>query len=58
MWDRFYKVDLDSMNPKNVEAGIPVLNVPGILVFTDGSKEPKGHPKTGAGVVFYEGGIP
>ena len=58
MWDRFYKVDMYSMDPKNVEAGIPVLNAPGIVVYTDGSKEPKGHPRTGAGVVFYEGGIP
>ena len=29
-----------------------------LVVYTDGSKEPKGHPRTGAGVVFYEGGIP
>ena len=57
MWDKEFIVDLDSMNPENTEAGIPVLNAPGTLVFTDGSKS-KQNDKTGAGVVFYQGGVP
>ena len=55
MWDKEFFVDLDSMNPENTEAGIPVLNAPGITVYTDGSQK---EGRTGAGVVFYHAGTP
>merc|ERR1711994_76899 len=43
------------MNPDNIDAGVPALNEPGICVYTDGSKK---NERTGAGIVFYEAGIP
>merc|ERR1711923_377009 len=57
VWDRGYRVDMESMNPDNGNAGIPALNEPGIAIYTDGSKDPKTE-KTGAGIVFYEAGAP
>ena len=48
-------VDSDSWNPRNEHAGIPALDVPGIVVFTDGSMK---NQSTGAGVVFYTAGAP
>ena len=58
-WERLYQVDMESMNPKNKNAGIPALDVPGVIVFTDGSKEDKRLPhETGVGVVFYQAGVP
>ena len=53
VWDKEYTVNLDSMNPENKDAGIPVLNAPGITVYTDGSQK---EGRTGAWVVFYHGG--
>ena len=55
VWDKDFTVDLESMSPENKAAGIPVLNAPGILVFTDGSQK---NGRTGAGVVFYSAGVP
>ena len=55
MWDRQYTVDMDSMDPKNDRFGAPAQTVPGISVFTDGSKD--GH-ETGAGVAFFSAGAP
>ena len=57
MWDRGFEVDMDSMNPKNENAGIPAQNEPGIVVFTDGSKDTK-TGKTGAAIVFHKNNRP
>ena len=35
--ERGYVVDMNSMSPKNDNAGVPALHEPGIVVFTDGS---------------------
>ena len=50
MWNRAYTVDLKSMDMNNTNAGIPAPSVPGISVYTDGSKS--GH-NTGAGIAFH-----
>ena len=55
VWDKDFTVDISSFDPSNDYAGIPVLNAPGIQVYTDGSHK---NGRTGAGIVFYEGGAP
>ena len=57
MWERGYEVDVNSMDPRNELAGIPTLNVPGIVVFTDGSMD-RTKQTTGAGVAFFTEGRP
>ena len=56
-WDRGYKVDLDSMDPKKEGNGTPDPALPGVSIFTDGSKAKDGT-STGAGIVFYKNGSP
>ena len=52
-----YTVDLDSMDPKKEGSGTPDPALPGVTIFTDGSKS-KDNDRTGAGIVFYKDGAP
>ena len=44
------------MSKFNEDAGVPSHHTPGILVFTDGSKDNK-TTATGVGIVIYESGL-
>ena len=53
VWDKKFRVDVEGMIKGREGYGVPKRNIPGIMVFTDGSME---EGKTGAGIALTRGG--
>ena len=53
VWNKKYRVDMESMIKGRAGYGVPRKDVPGVMLFTDGSKE---GDKTGAGIALTRGG--
>ena len=55
IWDKKFSIDMESMIKGREGSGVPKRNIPGVMVFTDGSKE---EGKTGVGIALTKGGKP